>query len=151
MQSVVEEKEQEVLLGASVYAEWASALVQWVEDKIDVMGGVEDVPDEWMDAGDDEVSNKEIEVEEIQDDQRETKDEDEPKIEDENEVKEEEEDDDQPSGPINDGLGYIIMATDAITEFLSSLKSQDDKSLYTPPFHSLLVNLYQHKATLFTL
>jgi hypothetical protein len=65
MQSVVEEKEQEVLLGASVYAEWASALVQWVEDKIDVMGGVEDVPDEWMGAGDDEVSNKEIEVEEI--------------------------------------------------------------------------------------
>ena len=53
-----------MLLGASVYADWASALVQWVEDKIDVMGGVEDVPDEWMDAGDDEVSNKEIEEEE---------------------------------------------------------------------------------------
>lgn len=152
-------EEFKVFLAILVYPEYVKAVLAYSEQKMDFMGKVPDLPQEWFEVeADDEEDMTDEDAEKpevICQDERETKEEereDEPLIEDEVLVsKQEVREEPDEEGAIMEGVGYALASFDSLDEFLISLRPAGTKRAIEDELRDTLVDLHCDVSSLYIL
>ncbi|TNV72853.1 hypothetical protein FGO68_gene4154 [Halteria grandinella] len=139
--------EFKVFLAVIVYPEYVKTVQGYCEGKMDFMGKVPAIPEEWFEVEDDvhEVIPQEVIP---PPDQRETKeDEGSPVIEDEKQ----EQADPAEDGAIVEGVGYAIASLESLEDFLTSIRPLEKQGTFREHFAELRVDLHFDASSLYIL